>query len=185
MIGSLSPLTRRTLALGLLIAVLLLGEALLVSPLLDWRARVTARIAATELLLLRTRAAAVAAHAAADAARDDAPVLGADAFLTAGENSLAAAQLQTLLRAAAAAEAVTLASMQVEPAAAEQGARRVTIRANLDTEFAPLLRLMHRLESGRPVLRLRGLEVQTVGGGEDPRLSATLEVTALMPPTAP
>jgi hypothetical protein len=179
-IARLSPTLRKALALGLLLLSVLVVEAAAVTPWLDWRAAIAARTASTEALLARTRAAiATDLPAASDIAADT------GLLLDAADESLAAAQLQTLLRAAASAETLTIASMQIEPARVEPGARRIFIRMGLSGGFAPLLRLMARLESGRPVLRIGGLEMQTTGTGGDPALTATLEVAALMPPASP
>ncbi len=177
MIGHLSPSLRKALAVALLVLGAVLVEAVVLAPWLDWRSTVAARTASAEALLQRLRITIAADLPAAPDAPTDFGLL-----LDTTDESLAAAQLQTLLRAAASAEALSLASMQIEPARAEPGARRIVIRVGVSGGFAPLLRLMARLESGRPVLRIVGLEMQTTGTGEDPALTATLEVAALMPP---
>jgi general secretion pathway protein M len=179
-IETLSAPTRRLLALGLLLAALLLAEMLLLAPWRDWRQGLAGRIEVAELLLARTRAATRAAEAELADAGGAAVEPVADALLQAGEETLAAAQLQTLLRTAAAAEGIRLASLQVEPASAEAGARRIGLRVSFTARFAPMLRLMHRLESGLPVLRVNGFEIQATDSSEDPELSATLAVVALM-----
>lgn len=166
--------------MGLLLLGALLVEGAVLAPWLDWRAGIAARTATAEALLARTRAAIAMDQPAVPDTTSDTGVL-----LAAADESLAAAELQTLLRNAAAAEALTLASMQIEPARAEPGARRIGIRVGLAGGFAPLLRLMARLESGRPVLRIVGLEIQATGTGDDPALTATLEVAALMPAAPP
>lgn len=187
MSSALSPASRKALALGLLLALLLLADTLVLAPWRDWQSAVQARTATTRTLLARTRAATHdAMRADTETDRQPASAAGPDALLAAGEETRAVAELQTLLRAAAMAEGITLASLQVDPTgAAEAGARRLGLRVSVETGFAPLLRLLHRLESGRPVLRVRGLELQVSGTGEDPTLAATLEVVALMAPTAP
>jgi hypothetical protein len=176
MISELSAPVRKLLAVGLLLALLLAAEALLLSPWRDWRAGLDQRIATTALLLARTQAAA-----AAPVEAPPAPTAGL--LLAAADDALAAAELQTLLGAAAAAEGVQLATLQVEPATALPGARRIALRVTLSAPFAPLLRLMNRLESGRPVVRLEAVEIQATSAGEDPELSASLSLAALR--TAP
>jgi hypothetical protein len=174
MTAELAPPVRKALAVGLLLALLLAAEALVLAPWRDWRAGLDQRIASAGLLLARTRAAVALPAGTAPAAPDG-------LLLAAGDDALAAAELQTLLGAAAAGAGVTLASIQVEPATALPGARRIALRATLAAPFAPLLQLMHRLEAGRPLVRLEALEIQATGAGEDPDLSATLSLVALAP----
>jgi hypothetical protein len=172
---------RRALALVLLLAVGLLAEAALVSPWLTWRADVAARTQAAAALLARTWAAE--RNAAAEAERLAQARAGqglADAFLPAAADGLASAQLQTLLRDAAAAAGIALASLQAEPVVADAFGRRVALRVGLRAGFPALLQFLLLIEGARPVMRVRSLEVQVVGPGEDPELSVSLEVAALM-----
>lgn len=181
MSATLPPVLRRALALALLGTCVLVAEMLLMAPLRTWQHETEARLAAARTLLARTRAVLAAESDTAPPEATEAEAL----LLPAGDDVLAAASLQSLLRAAAAAEGIALASIQVEPASAVGGARRIALRATLNAGFAPLLRLAHRLESGAPLARIEALEVQATDTGADPQLNATLSVVALMRAPAP
>jgi hypothetical protein len=176
MIEALSRPVRRLLAAGLLAALLLAAEVLVLGPLRDWRAAAEARLAASTLLLARTRAALAAAEAAAPAPA----AASTELLLQAADDTLAAALLQSLLRAAAEAEGISLATVQVEPAVPLEGVRRIALTVSFTAPFAPLLGMLHRLESGATLLRVQALELQASDTGADPALSATITVAALL-----
>jgi hypothetical protein len=177
MIQALSRPVRRLLAVGLLAAVLLAAEVLVLGPVRDWRAASEARLAGSILLLARTRAALAAVEAAPPAP----PAAASDTLLLqATDDTLAAALLQGLLRAAADAEGISLATVQIEPAVPAPGVRRIALTASFTAAFAPLLGLLHRLESGQPLVRVLALELQAADTGADPALAATITVAALL-----
>ena len=177
MIAALSRPVRRGLALGLLAALLLAGEMLVLAPLRDWHATAEAERAQAALLLARTQAALARARDEAGAPAPPAP----DALLLqASDDTLAASLLQGMLRAAADAEAISLATIQVEPPAALPGARSIALTVSLNARFAPLLALLHRLESGPLLVRVQALDVQATEAEADPMLSATLTLAALL-----
>jgi hypothetical protein len=171
---------QRGAALGLLVALLVAVEAVLVSPWLAWQADLAARGARAEALLARSRAALSALQDAPPAA------VGGGALLAATEEGLAAAELQTLLRAAASAEGLVPATVQVEPVTALPGFRRIAVRASLRGKFAPLMGLLARLERmQQPRLGIVTLEIQVVGTGEDPDLAMGFELGGLIPEASP
>ena len=74
--------------------------------------------------------------------------------------SVAAASLQQFIRSAVQAERGTLQSVQILPAKAEVGYRRVTVRSQVDLNATGLRNLMHRIESSRPLLFVDNIDIR-------------------------
>jgi hypothetical protein len=185
MIETWSPLARRACALGLLaVAVLTLDSALL-APWREQRAAYQAEIETGRTRLLRYRAglADLQAEIAAIARLRDEPALQA-AFLGAGTDGVAAAQLQELIKVAAAAQSLQIDSLQILPVRPADGVRRPGLAVALAGSFPALIALIEDLESRQPLIRLASLEVQSQGDPAAP-LSVTFTAEGLLPGTTP
>lgn len=74
--------------------------------------------------------------------------------------SVAAAFLQQFIRSAVQAERGTLRSVQILPAKAEEGYRRVTVRSQIDLNATGLRNILHRIESSRPLLFVDNIDIR-------------------------
>lgn len=152
---------RRLLALALLLGLAAAAWFAVLQPLLGWRAAAEARLAEADATLARYRAVAgqsddIVRQAAAlrDIAEREA------LFLPGATEGQAAAALQDVIKAAVASADARADSIQALEATAEGALTRITMRVRLSSDTASLQRLLHALESGRPVVLLEGVYVR-------------------------
>ncbi len=74
--------------------------------------------------------------------------------------SVAAASLQQFIRSAVQAERGTLRSVQILPAKAQEGYRKVTVRSQVDLNATGLRNILHRIESSRPLLFVDNIDIR-------------------------
>lgn len=161
MIAAAPPFARRALALALLVAVCLALYAFAARPAWDaYRHYRESGARAAELLVRYRRLAAdhdaLAARLEAVRARRAAE----NYYLAAASPSLAAADLQNLLRAIVDDTGAELRRTQVLTARDEGALSRVAIRVQLGTDIAALRSILYALESGTPLLFIDNLDIR-------------------------
>lgn len=174
------PMSRwasRALALALLVvtvAALFLG---VVQPLIDAYARTDATMAEARDLLQRYER--IAARRA-DLDREAAALIQAPAnenyYLTGGNETLAAAMLQGNVTALIGSNGAAVGSVQTLPPQEEQGLVRVAIRVQMVGHNEALLRILHNLESGKPLLFLDNVTIASRGANGTGPVERTLSV---------
>jgi general secretion pathway protein M len=170
--------SRRWLALALLGLAVLALLLLVTLPLFDLlrdtgrRARAAAETAA-RLEYVATRRPALEAELAE--LRKAAPIAGL--FLAAGSEGQGSATLQDLVKQAASAAGATLITMQTLPSASETGYRRIPLKVLLTADTPALQKLLHALESARPVAVLDSVYVRARSGqAGGPAIDRLLEI---------
>lgn len=180
---SLSPDQSRKLALGILVAVILAVAATIAIPVwLVHRHYDTAIADITDKLdryrrIATTRPEVVRSLEAVRAKESR------KFFLRAGGAALSAAEVQEAFRTLVEANGGRLISMQV-PAAKDEGRyRQVTVNAQLTANILALRRILHRIETGTPLLFIDNLRVQSQvpstfkpGPGAEPEMFVTFDV---------
>ena len=156
----MAPGQSRVLAVGLLAALVAAG-LVLVLLVAGLHGKAFARLAAAE----RAQAAQAALLARRDSLESEVAALreagsATDVFLPDASEAQAAATLQELVKAAVVAGGAGLDSLETLPAEAREGARSVGVRARLTADVPGLQALLHRLESGRPLVVVEGLFVR-------------------------
>jgi cell division protein FtsB len=173
---------RRWLALGLLLAAVLALFGLVILPavaLIGDTGRRAQRAAETAARLELVAARRPALEAELAQLRKTAPIAGL--LLPAGSEGQGSAALQDMVKQAAGGAGATLVTMQTQPAATEPGYRRVALKVLLTADTPALQKLLHALESARPVAVLGNVYVrarsgQAGGPGVDRLLEVNLEV---------
>lgn len=179
----------RLVALLLAAAAVLACFVLIIEPLRSAYATADAAIAdARDTLLRYERIASLRAsleQQAADLARGGGP---ANSYLDGETDALAAAALQRRITTLFASAGGGIRSVQVLPTREEAGLRRVTIRLQFTSTIEPLVRVLHELEAGRPVLFIDNLDIQSrlpVGAAEgddpEPTLAVSLDLYGFLP----
>ncbi|MBK8175516.1 MAG: hypothetical protein IPK66_09735 [Rhodospirillales bacterium] len=156
----LSPLTRKIIAVTLLIVAIALPYRLIVSPLQERSAAYAEQIAARQDVLSRLRRLA-----------DSRPQLrerleklqslpsSQEGYLSGDSETLVAADLQTLVRTIVERNGGKLESTQILPATSEGAFRRVTLRVRMSSDTDSLFHTLYDLESMLPYLFLDGLDI--------------------------
>lgn len=158
MLQDVSPPLRKALALVLLLALLSLVWSALLGPLLAGYRQDLATAAQLRAAVAKAQAAPrdpEALRERLEQARADQAESGG--FLRADTESLAAAELQELLRSAANAAGGTVRSTQVLDGREEEGYRRVTVRVQVALGLPGFLEMLHAIEGGTPYLFVDGL----------------------------
>ena len=159
---------RRLLALALLLGLAAGAWFAVLQPLLDWRARAEERLAEAAATLARHRAVAGQAEAIAREAAALRDVAERESlFLPGASEGQAAAALQDVIKAAVAAADARADSIQALEASPQGALTRIGMRVRLSVDTASLQRLLHALESGRPVVLLEGVYVRARSFRED------------------
>src|SRR5579864_2416257 len=171
---ALSTPARRFLAVGLLlIAAALLWKAL-VAPLLKANHDATSTIERLQPLLERSRAAVRNIGRLEAAVRQLEERRRSTGGFLQGNESIAAAQLQSRLKRAVEAVGGGLSSMQVLPPREETRFRRVTVRGQATLDLAGLQKVVYDLEASVPFLFVDDIEVRRRAdvrpGTDDPLL---------------
>ncbi len=185
MIAALSPSTRRALALGLLVALVLAAAAAVALPVVMVRegraelasverriAQLTARLPARERLLDEERVLA-----------EDQP----DRILLRGSTpAVAAAQLQGDLSALAAAMGGEIVTIQILEAEETPPFVRVGLRLTMTGDTATMRDFLYAIETRNPVLIVRGVNLsarspEMADVAADPTLNASLEIYGFAP----
>jgi general secretion pathway protein M len=186
-----TPWLSRLAALLLLAAVLAAGYMWAVEPIMAAHARADLAIAETRDLQARfARLAAARSSLEAQAAAVE-KTPAATAYYLAGEtDALAAADLQARVTTLVESSGGALASIQTLPSQVEEGFTRIAIRLQMSSSIEALVRILHGLETGVPLLFLDNLEVQAPGAayaGADPSfaqqpLIVSFDLYGFLPP---
>ena len=157
-----TPWLSRAAALLLLAAVLAVAYVWIVEPIAAAYANTEAAIADTRDLVERyDRLAAARTSLEAQLAAIEQKPDTAAYYLSGATDALAAASLQARVTALVEGSGATLLSIQTLTSAEDGGLRRVAIRLQMTAEIAPLVRVLHGLESGIPLLFVDNLELQS------------------------
>jgi general secretion pathway protein M len=157
-----TPWLSRAAALLLLAAVLAAAYFWIVEPIAAAYANTEAAVADTRDLVERyDRLAAPRASLEAQLTTiEQKPDTGAY-YLSGATDALAAASLQARVTALVEGSGATLLSIQTLTSAEDKGLHRVAIRLQMTAEIAPLVRVLHGLETGIPLLFVDNLELQS------------------------
>ena len=157
-----TPWLSRAAALLLLAADLAVAYVWIVEPIAAAYANTEAAIADTRDLVERyDRLAAARASLEAQLAAIEQKPDTAAYYLSGATDALAAASLQARVTALVEGSGATLLSIQTLTSTEDRGLRRVAIRLQMTAEIAPLVRVLHGLESGIPLLFVDNLELQS------------------------
>jgi general secretion pathway protein M len=157
-----TPWLSRVVALLLLAAVLAAAYVWIVGPIASAYADTEAAIADTRELLARyDRLAASRPSLEAQLAAIEQKPDTAAYYLDGATDALAAASLQARVTALVEGSGATLLSIQTLTTTEDRGLRRVAIRLQMTAEIGPLVRVLHGLETGVPLLFVDNLEVQS------------------------
>lgn len=185
---SLSRPIRRLLAVALLLVLVLGVWSLVIAPLREY-------VAGTETDITRLQAA-LARGAASD--QELAPLQAEVAalkqhhddiggFIQGTNESIAAAQLQTRVVAAAEAAGGELQSVQTLPLRDDGRYRRITVQAEMTTTLPIVQRIVYALEATTPYLFFDKLEINSrlstldaAHAGQNPTLDLRFEVSGYM-----
>ncbi|MGQ9367937.1 type II secretion system protein GspM [Azospirillum sp. ST 5-10] len=162
---TLSPVVRRTLALGLLGLLLATGWRLAGAPLVD--AALAEAETARDLRdradryrrLIAERPALEQRLAALQRRQRAEPT-----FLPQDTPAVAGAELQQWLRNAAQAHGTALTSLQILDPVAQDGMTRIAVRLRLEGRLDGIVALLHAVETARPLLFVEGAEVSQPRG---------------------
>ena len=157
-----TPWLSRAAALLLLAVVFAAAYVWIVGPIVTAYADTEADIADTSALVERyDRLAASRAGLEAQLAAIEQKPDTAAYYLSGATDALAAAALQARVTTLVEGSGATLLSVQTLTTTEDRGLRRVAIRLQLTAEIAPLVRVLHGLETGIPLLFVDNLEVQS------------------------
>ena len=157
-----TPWLSRAAALLLLAVVLAVAYVWIVEPIAAAYANTEAAIADTRDLVERyDRLAAARTSLEAQLAAIEQKPDTAAYYLSGATDALAAASLQARVTALVEGSGATLLSIQTLTSTEDGGLRRVAIRLQMTAEIAPLVRVLHGLESGIPLLFVDNLELQS------------------------
>lgn len=180
MTGILRRWLSRIAALALM-AALLYGVSYGVPSLLWERYQELAGAVRDEAATLaRLNATVAELSAGATGTRAWAPGPSELATFVAGETeSVAAASLQTRLNELATANGVRLQSVGSLPVREANGLRLISARVQLTAGMAELYRLLHALETTRPLLLVESIEWRAEGAA-GPMITASLDVAGVL-----
>ena len=175
---SLSPSVRRIAAMGLLVALLLAGHALVISPLVNgWMGLARSIDETRELANGYERAIAAKSRIAAEleALRGERP--DPSWFVTGETDALAAAALQNHVTALVSESGASMRSIQPVPGDDEDGLKRVTLIVEFEATTTSLTHLVYALESLTPYLFIDQLQAASrIGSPEEPESAPVLDV---------
>ena len=169
----ISPL----MAWGIVVLLLITATVGIASPLVELHGERQARIdTLVDLINTRTtmidRGKILAERREVLSQRDD------RAFgIIPAHDTTAVAHLQEVLRVVAAAQDLRIDSLRVLPDRVVTPLREVAVRASLTGSVAQVQRLLHGLETGRPMVRVSKLDLLSRQGTSD--LEITLVIAAL------
>lgn len=165
MMFELPSWAHRLLALVLLLLLIGLFAGTVVGPIWSLNAGYAERI--DELTGQLRRFSGMAAQEArlrAHLNRLRTPGAGGSYYLAGSTASLAAAELQRLVKGAAAANQGVVLSTQVVPTPAAIGIERVVLRVQMRGDTDTMHRTFHALETGQPYLFLDNVRMRVLGG---------------------
>jgi general secretion pathway protein M len=157
-----TPWLSRAAALLLLAAVLVAGYLWIVEPITTAYADTETAIADTQALVERydrlaaTRPALEAQLTAIEQKPDTAAY-----YMRGATDALAAAALQARVTTLVEGSGASLLSIQTLTSTEDKGLRRIAIRLQMTAEIGPLVRVLHGLETGIPLLFVDNLELQS------------------------
>lgn len=193
--NSLSPVTRRVIAVLLLVLVLALPWQLVIRPIIQAFHTKTEEITDQQLVVRRLQAQIVARPMLEQRLADMQDERGADgeAYLSGDNDALAAAQLQARVRQVIDTHGATLTSTQILDASDVEGFRKLAVSVRMSAQIEALQRILYDLETGSPVLFIDTLDVVSppTSAMPDrtpatlPPLSISLNVSGFLPPGRP
>jgi general secretion pathway protein M len=158
--SSLSPFTRRLLALALLLAVVYLPYALVAAPILTAYAGTRAEIDAHRDLIQRYRTIAADRGALEEELAMAQRHVFPSQYYLAGENpALVAASLQNRIKTIVESSGGKLLSTQILPSQIEQGATRIAVRVRMTGSIDALYKAFYAIESNRPALFIETVDL--------------------------
>lgn len=158
-----NPVLSRTLAIALLVVVVASAWILLVTPLLDQKATYRADIERSQRLI----AAFEGRRQRIDTLKQEIAALRSDrtgktAYFAARNPTLAAAKLQSRIKALTQAAGAGLTSSQVLTTDDSNGElQRVTVRAHMVGSIEAVRSIFHTLEAGQPHIFLDNVTIST------------------------
>lgn len=170
MTAPLSPRSRRAVAVGLLVLVLLALYSFAIDPAVS--SYVDSRREAAQLHDELARLQAVGRDVPdLEKQLDRLHRHGATAagYLDGGNETLVAAALQERLKAAVAETGGRLNSTQVLTGTGQGKTRRVAVRGQMQLNIAALQRVLYALEAGSPYLFIDNLDVRPMVGARGPQ----------------
>lgn len=183
----MTPRASRTLALGILAALLLLAFFGVVSPLLGaYRQASNAAEQYSAALEHTRRSGSDLAGLRAELERLKAHQASAVGFMRSSNPSLAAAELQNRIKSSVEAARGELRSTQILPMRDEGTFRRISIRGQIAVNTAALQRVFYDLESATPFLFLDNVEIRarparrSTGPEDDPVLEVRFDLYGYM-----
>ena len=183
----MTPRASRTLALGILVALLLLAFFGVVSPLLGAYRQASSAAEQYRSALEHTRhAGSDLAALRAELERLKAHQASAVGFMRSANPSLAAAELQDRIKSSVEAARGELRSTQILPVRDEGTFRRISIRGQIAVNTAALQRVFYELESATPFLFLDNVEIRarparrSTGAEDDPVLEVRFDLYGYM-----
>ncbi len=192
-IERLPPARQRLLAVVLALVVVLLAAVMVAAPALERHRHYDTAIAEAAHRLERLHAAVARTPAmeAEVAARRDA-LRSADLFLRESSNSLAAAELQQVLRTLVEEAGGDTGSTQVMEPNDVDGFTRIGVRIRLVGDIETLRQFLHEVEARRPMLLVDDIQIQPDarrqrGGQREDRpviLAVQADISALLAPGA-
>lgn len=153
---------RRFFALGILIALCVVLYSTLIGPIFTRYGDGVAALENDRALLQRYRSVALSAPDVEDIARSvRAKQVSSGAFVSGSTDALAAAHLQNAIGTLVSRTGGDLRSVQSLPAEDVDGLVRVRLRFQLITNIHGLQRILHELETGRPLLFVDDFKLRT------------------------
>jgi general secretion pathway protein M len=180
LIESLNNLQRRWLALGLLLAIILVLIATMIWPLIDQSRQNKHKIEDLTMRLQRYKQVAAGKkqvieklNSSKDALNDN------NQFFKSKSYALASADLQQLVKDAIKNSGGQVTSTQVIPETNEGQFARVAIRVQLSATTVALKKILYIVESSRPILIVDNLRIRSSRGIYDRQLRKRVETDVL------
>jgi Tfp pilus assembly protein PilO len=165
------------MAWALLVLVLIIGYVGIVNPAINLHAEREKRITMLGDLFLDRKALIARGQALSDQRKILKHANNGRAEIISARDTAAVARLQEHLRLAAADQGLRVDTLRVLSDRDIPPLREVVVQASLSGSVEQAQRLLHRLESGIPVIRISNLNI--LGRPGTPDLEIMLEVAAL------
>ncbi len=159
MMDQISKPIRQIVAVGLLAALVFALVGFVITPLWQHLEEVQDRIY-TERQVLGRLSTTIAREAELGRGRD--PAADSGAFLKGESEAIQLAELQALLKEIVAAQGLRLLSLRTLPPVDRDRLHLVGVRADLNGSAAAVQKLLHTIETTRPLLLVDFVEIQLV-----------------------
>jgi hypothetical protein len=160
----LTRILHRIAAVALLAAAIGAVALAVIVPMAEYAGGLRAGIARERELLGRFEAYAANAGAAETLARKSDAARQSGIFLDGETDALRVASLQALVRGVAERQGLRLASARTLPAEDRNGLQLIGMQAELDADLRQLQGILVALETSRPHLFVRSIQVAPAGG---------------------